>query len=250
MSDYMFPSNPDRLPDDWQDVLAESMHQHVAGQSLTHYPSDRPESETYSKDITYRFNDHGFRCDYNMAQLAEHSVNMFLGCSNTLGIGVNLEETWCHTVNASYQGRRTMFNMGQGGGSGETCYRLARAWIPRVLPKAVFMLTPPASRREFYTVEDEAVIYGTQRMNDRYSPLPQHMVSEIELEINRMRIHDAIEQLCTRHHIPFYYVNFHRELLQTPEWQGYFEDLARDGLHPGPHTHQRIAKIFTDLNPQ
>ena len=46
----MFPSKPDRLPDDWQDILAESMHQHMAGQSLTHYPSDTVEAETYSKD--------------------------------------------------------------------------------------------------------------------------------------------------------------------------------------------------------
>lgn len=212
------------------------MHQHVASQTLTHFPSDTVEAETYSKDITYRFNDNGFRCDYNMSNgLKSMNVNLFLGCSNTLGIGVNLEETWCYHINASFTGTRTMLNMGQGGGSAETCYRLAQHWIPIIKPRAVYMLSPPATRREFWLDSTTPEIFGPR------STLPRHMVSEQEIQINRARVVDAIENICNKNNASFSYV-FMRHLFDA--WDKKFPDLGRDGVHPGPKTHKAIANHF------
>ena len=217
--------------------LNTSMHYHVKSRTLTHYPSDTKEAETYSKDIEYRFNDNGFRCDYNMNNgLKSMNVNMFLGCSNTLGIGVNLEETWCYHINASFTGTRTMLNMGQGGGSAETCYRLAREWIPIIKPKDVFMLSPPETRREFWKEEHTPVIVGPK------STLPKTMVSEREIQLNRYRVKDAIENICRQHNIPFTYMYMHGLFEKT--FNGEFNDFGRDGQHPGPESHKVIAKHF------
>ena len=226
--------------------LKLSMHHHVKSSALTNYPSDNKENEIYEKYIIYKFNDEGFRCDYDIKDLEFYDVNMFLGCSNTLGVGVNNEETWCHHVNDHYQGRRTMFNMGQGGGSSETCYRLAQYWIPKIKPKAVFMLTPPSTRREFWTEDEGPQIMGLRRFGSVPTILPKHMIGETEIQLNRVRVRDAIEMLCVRQKIPFYYIYFHGQLLK---WGGSFDDFGRDGVHPGPDTHKKIAKLFTDQNP-
>ena len=212
--------------------LETSMHEHVAGRTLTHFPNDTPSAETYTKAIEYRFNAQGFRCDNDNDVLQPNTANMYLGCSNTLGIGVNLYETWCQHVNDRVGG--TMLNMGQAGGAAETCYRLAAHWIPLVQPRAVYMLSPPATRREFWMSDTEVDIIGPR------STIPKHMVSEQEIQINRERVVAAINSVCASHSIPFRYVYLHpiiRDWSKMP-------DVGRDGTHPGPKTHKMIAEHF------
>ena len=220
--------------------LPTSMHQHVAGQTLNYYPSDTKEARTYTKTIEYRFNNQGFRADHNMTEYeglqydkTQGPVNMFLGCSNTLGIGVNLEETWCWHVNNSVGG--VMLNLGQAGGSQETAYRIARHWIAIIRPRSVYMLSPPAVRREFWMNDDTPTIIGP-----RSSMYREHMVSEREIQLNRERVVDAIHYHCVKHDCTFKYVHF-RPIVDA--W-GPFPDLARDGSHPGPKSHKEIAQYF------
>ena len=212
--------------------LETSMHEHVAGRTLTHFPNDTPSAEIYTKAIEYRFNAQGFRCDNDNDVLEPHTANMYLGCSNTLGIGVNLYETWCQHVNDRVGG--TMLNMGQAGGAAETCYRLAAHWIPIVRPRAVYMLSPPATRREFWMSNTVVEIIGPR------STIPKHMVSEQEIQINRERVVSAINSVCASHSIPFRYVYLHPIIR---DW-GKMPDVGRDGTHPGPKTHKMLANHF------
>ena len=212
--------------------LPTSMHQHVAGQTLDHYPSDTVEAETYTKDIKYRFNAQGFRCEHDLTTLGR-DTNIYLGCSNTLGIGVNLHETWCQHVNDSVGG--TMCNLGQAGGAHETAYRLARHWIAVIKPRRVFMLSPPSVRREFWIDHDTPTIIGPR------STMPGHMMSDREIQINCERVVDAIQYHCVTHGAEFKYVYFHSIY---KDWDKEMPDLGRDGTHPGPKTHKMIAEHF------
>ncbi len=211
--------------------LPTSMHQHVAGQTLNYYPSDTVEAQTYTKSIEYRFNTQGFRCDNDLDKLGPNT-NMYLGCSNTMGIGVNLHETWCQRVNDQVGG--TMCNLGQAGGAHETAYRIARHWIAQIKPSRVYMLSPPAVRREFWIDSTTPQIIGPR------STIPGHMMSEREIQLNRERVVDAIHHHCVLHGAQFRYV-----LLRpiVDQW-GPFPDLARDGQHPGPKTHKMLAEHF------
>ena len=157
---------------------------------------------------------------------------MYLGCSNTLGIGVNLYETWCQHVNDRVGG--TMLNMGQAGGAHETAYRLARHWIAVIKPRRVFMLSPPSVRREFWIDHHTPTIIGPR------STMPGHMMSDREIQINRERVVDAIQYHCVTHGAEFKYVLL-RPIVDA--W-GPFPDLGRDGTHPGPKTHKAIAEHF------
>ncbi len=218
--------------------LQTSMHYHVKSTTQQYYPSDTKEAQKASgniawDDIEYRFNDEGFRCDTNMNDF-KGDVNMFLGCSNTLGIGVNLEDTWCWHVNYRHSG--TMCNIGQGGGSAETCYRLLQHWIKIIEPNKVFMLSPPATRREFWLTKDRPEIFGPR------STIPHKLIAEREIQINRERIVDAIENICTTYNAQFEYVYF-RPIFAS--WNYEFQDYARDGQHPGIQTHVEISRHFS-----
>ena len=221
--------------------LHTSMHLHVAGQTLNYYPSDTVEAETYSKAIKYRFNAQGFRCDYNMDEYgkglqydkSQGPINMFLGCSNTLGIGVNLEETWCQHIVNRVGG--VMCNLGQAGGSAETVYRIASFWISRIKPLRVYMLSPPAVRREYWLEKHTPTVIGPR------SQMPGHLLGEREIQINRQRVVDAIHYHCLINKAEFHY-QYSRPIFD--EWQDNWPDRARDGTHPGPICHEAIAKHF------
>lgn len=92
--------------------------------------------------IEYSFNEYGFRSD----PFVEGKDIMFLGASNTLGTGLPLENTWvditARELDSSY------YNLGQGGGSSDTSFRLASFWIEALKPKLVIYLIPPSARLE------------------------------------------------------------------------------------------------------
>ena len=216
-----------------------SMHKHVAGQTLDYYPSDTKNFETFKKDIKYRFNNQGFRADHdideNRGVAVDQPINAFIGCSNTMGIGVNLEETWCHHVNQRIGG--VMINLGQAGGAAETCYRIVRHWLPIIRPKRLYMLSPPSVRREFWMPETQQPEIAGPRTS-----MPKILMADPEIDINRHRVLDAIRYHATINHVEFHYMHFRK----IHDEMGEFMDFARDGMHPGPITHQHIAEQFDD----
>ena len=219
-----------------------SMHKHVAGRTLDYYPSDTKQFEKFKKDITYRFNNQGFRADHDIDEVtgvqydkAQGPINAFIGCSNTMGIGVNLEETWCYHVNQRVGG--VMINLGQAGGAAETCYRILRHWLPIIRPKRLYMLSPPAVRREFWMPETQQPEIAGPRTS-----MPKILMADHEIHINRLRVLDAI-----RYHAMINDVEFHyHEFRKIHDEMNDFMDFARDGMHPGPITHQHIATKFND----
>ena len=103
-------------------------------------PKQRALMEEYGwtrENVSYTFNAEGFRAE-EFTDGVNDSV-LFLGCSHTVGIGVDLESSWAYKVAHSLGLRR--YNLGIGAGSADTCFRLAHHWIPLLRPKYVMMLT-------------------------------------------------------------------------------------------------------------
>jgi hypothetical protein len=94
------------------------------------------------KEITYKFNSSAFRCE----EFTPDPSILFLGCSHTIGIGLPIEHTWS-TIVADKLNLKC-YNLGQGGGSTDTAYRLGSHWIPKILPKIVVLLLPEMYRLE------------------------------------------------------------------------------------------------------
>lgn len=196
--------------------------------------------------ITYSINSEGFRCDefdYTTPCMIS------LGCSFTVGIGLPTESIW-PTLVSSATGLK-LANLAWGGNSTDTCFRLAEYWIPRLQPKLVTMLAPPASRLEilldtnpYYLPADvimpetKSAIFSTSDMF-----LKHWHLNDENSRLNQLKNCLAIRQLCADHNIPCLIELAHDHMQWSREEIGY----ARDFMHGGPIIHKRIAeKMLND----
>jgi hypothetical protein len=204
----------------------------------------------WTKDnITYTFNKDGFRADEFTGGVND-SV-LFLGCSLTVGIGVDLESSWTHRV-ASSLGLRH-YNLGVGGGGPDMCFRLAHHWIPRLRPKYVMMLTPYAGRIEI--VVEEAIIqllpnslkhleYTGQR--EKLEPYYETWLSHpANADMNLLKCSLGVQSICDSigaQLIEIPLIKLELETLMGPGgWSG---TVGRDLMHPGTEWHKAVADKF------
>ena len=188
--------------------------------------------------ITYKFNKYGFRSD----EIDDRDCMIALGCSFTIGIGLPLESTWPQIV-----GRQlglVPYTMAWGGTSADTCFRLAEYWIPRLTPKAVFMLAPPPSRFELIRASGVPPI-------ENYLPNSEsHSASEIDSflkhwhtmdensRLNQKKNKLAIQAMCAEVGIPCFMYDAFDHMAMSREEIGY----ARDRMHSGPGGHAKLAE--------
>jgi len=93
--------------------------------------------------ITYNINKYGFRSD-DFDDTGDNIV--FLGCSITVGIGVQWENIFSKIISDTL--KLKCFNLGIGGGSMDSCFRYAYYWLERLKPKIVVLLEPGKYRKE------------------------------------------------------------------------------------------------------
>jgi len=137
-----------------------SAYPHLAGQEVNWLDTDSAEqySANYNDtnkrklleklrwtkhNITYTFNSNGFRAP----EFKKNEPNIvFLGCSFTVGIGLNISDTFSHNVSQSLGLQN--YNLGKGGGSNKTAFRVGHHWIPKLKPKIVVLMSPEITRSE------------------------------------------------------------------------------------------------------
>jgi hypothetical protein len=202
-------------------------------------------------NVSYTFNKEGFRAD-EFTDGVSDSV-LFLGCSHTVGLGVDLESSWTYKV-ASSLGLRH-YNLGVGGGGPDMCFRLAHHWIPRLRPKYVMMLTPMAGRMEI--VVENAIIqllpkslkHLERTLIDKLEPFYNAWLSHpANTDMNLLKCSLGVESICNSIGVPLIEIPLDKLELETfmgPEgwWIG---NIARDLLHPGKEWHQAVADKFLD----
>lgn len=230
----------------------DSIYLEYANKTLDWLPSDTEKKYNYNithnyeklqemgwvdKQITYSFNEYGFRCP----SFSDDPSILFLGCSLTTGIGLPLENTWPYIVSAEL--KLNLINLGQGGGSGDTVFRLAHGWIPRLKPKIVYVLMPHEDRNEIVSVREKTVFLLPSQLKEGHLPKKwEEYYSDWLLEPTNMNIAAiknrlALKQLCLQNNCKFVFSSVH-ELI--------FVDLARDLGHPGIETNKNIAAMALD----
>ena len=192
-------------------------------------------------DITYKLNSHGFRCD----EFSSGPYVVALGCSYTVGIGLPIHDTWAYKVGEALNLK--VANLGWGGYSADTCYRLAEYWVPELRPDYVCMLAPPKSRFELlledghdlqvevFMPQSESQFYN---INDQY--IKHWFLNEKNAEINQRKNTLAVRQLCLDLNIPCTVIDGNTYMSRSREEVGY----ARDYMHSGPIAHKLVSKIF------
>ena len=194
--------------------------------------------------IEYSFNAQGFR---SVAFDTDTPGIMALGCSITVGIGIQQRDIWCERVCGAVG--LPCWNLGQGGAGMDTLFRMAEHWIPRLLPRQVIMLCPP-NRFEIIDPQNRAVMLLPAEQTREYKN-PPHLdpfYREWAVHPENMRLHDlknlwAVERLCDRLNIPLHHWTW------ADMFDDRVDDYGRDLAHPGARVHQVFAeRVLRDID--
>lgn len=185
---------------------------------------------------TYKINHHGFRAP----EFKKDEPNIvFLGCSHTVGVGINLSDTFSHHVSQSLGLQN--YNLGKGGSSNQTAFRLGLHWIPKLKPKIVVLMSPSNSRSEIILGE-QAINLGVHSSRDQPDLWPcikARLRDEQNLTLDALAHQMALEKISTDVGAQFFKFEAEGDLKVVD--QNTELDLGRDLLHPGKLTHKRTA---------
>jgi hypothetical protein len=158
-----------------------------------------------------------------------------------MGIGLPEEDTWAHIV-SKFLGLKN-FNLSLGGGSNDSCFRMAYHWIPQLKPKIVVMLVVEPSRLE--VIDGDNIVHqyiGSWHDPNRNSSKDElwnrWRMNDINGNMNAIKNTMAIQNLCDTYGI---------KLVKAPiKITGPF-DRARDLAHPGVETNKDFAAKFLNM---
>lgn len=231
-----------------------SLYRRFANQTLNWLPMDT--EELYKKNIlekydelkqngwinnpfTYSFNSKGFRC----SEFTTEQSIMFLGCSITMGIGIPEHSRWSNLVSDTL--KMKCVNLGIGGGSHDTAFRLCHGWIDKIKPNIVIFQKPPIIRLELVT-KLQITNMGPWTNGDPFSKVwndPFFKVWSFDdqnSKLNELKNSLAIEYICNQRNIKF---------LQIDEsmWSSVAVDSARDLAHPGVQSNINVSAKVVSL---
>jgi hypothetical protein len=217
------------------------------------------------KTYTYKFNSEGFRCD-EFSEPSEFPI-VFLGCSHTCGVGLELENTWPHillTAIKNHTGKTIpLWSLAVAGSSIDKQALLLEKFSSALKPKMIFFLIPSIYRR-LIALNDEMVEYlPAHRLHWRpdfvtakVAKFDQVFTEEDYAIFETYKNLLLINQLAKMHDCEIYYESWcyddetqikkilcsqlsQFEYLNIP----FFPDLpARDASHAGPGTHRHLAE--------
>ena len=181
----------------------------------------------------YQFNSNGFRCD----EFTTDPTIMFLGCSLTAGVGLPVDVIWPELV-ARQLGMKCA-NLGQGGGSADTAFRLCHGWIDQIRPKRVIYLKPPGVRWEMLVQERTMLfnVYKTKELARYQTYADDYLSDENNHYFNDLKNTMAIEQICRSRGVDLHIFN-PSDLIHL--WIP--KSKARDCGHPGVDIHTAFAQ--------
>jgi hypothetical protein len=224
---------PDKLPGTfkWLKNDIEQRYDHSSKEHRAYWDENQ---------FSYDLNSYGFRCD----EFEENQESiLFLGCSITLGYGMPKEKSWTHLVAQSLGLKE--YNLGVGGGSLDCAFKLYNAWQPIIKAKHTVLLIPPAPRFEIFANGLYHTIGSWIKLN------PAHMgftSSVVENYVDMLTNDEYMQTLKDR--------NCHaiKNLARETNSNLIIKDSAdvsnneneikgRDGTHPGPAWHERLAKM-------
>jgi hypothetical protein len=184
--------------------------------------------------FTYKFNSNGFRCD----EFSHQTTIMFLGCSHTCGIGLPIDTIWPELVTKEL--KMKCANLGIGGGSSDTAFRLCHGWIDIIKPTIIVYAIPTGVRTELVsntTIQNLSVT--TKEYRDYFL---DWSIDENNHTFNKLKNSLAIQQMCNQRNIK--YVEFDLDTLDISP-----TDYARDLVHYGVNTNKSFSqKVLSTIS--
>jgi hypothetical protein len=184
------------------------------------------------KVLTYQYNSQGFRDE----EFDQQPAGIALGCSHTEGVGIHAEHAWPQQLQ-NLLGQK-VWNLGSGGAALDTCYRLLEYWIEHLNVKFVVCAVPSISRYEVFNSNWSNILPSTPleiNMSWLTGYQKNYLSYDQNSELNRRKNIQAMQHICDKHSVPFYY-DWSEDILSGA--------LARDLQHHGAEAQEKIAKKF------
>jgi hypothetical protein len=208
-------------------------------------PTSRQQLDNFNwidVDIDYQFNSDGFRGE----NFTQGECLAALGCSFTFGVGVNYKDTWINKIEEKLGIR--CWNLGVSGAAGDTCYRIAKAYLSKLNPKVVVYLEPRYNRVELFTGSNKIpnlvnwaydyANYGGGVYVKEWLAVDQNQ--QLYAEKNRLSIKMLCQDIGAE--VISYKPKDFVELVKNKQML----DLGRDLLHPGRLNHIAFSEVVID----
>jgi hypothetical protein len=187
-------------------------------------------------DLVYSFNSQGFRDD----EFDQRPAALALGCSFTQGEGIKVDQCWPRQLGNLLQ--KKVWNLGIGGTSLDTCYRLLEYWINHLNVDSVFCAVPPINRYEVCHNGWQSFVpmdQGGAEVPDWLKGYHKNYLScDPNSQLNRSKNIRAMRDICTQHNVPFYF-DYLDNYFAFPS-----SVSARDLMHQGPPHMVKLAEDF------
>jgi hypothetical protein len=235
-------------------------------------PKNWKSKDRYIINFDYRYNEHGFRCDsFNVK--SEFPI-LFLGCSMTSGDGLPVEDTWAYKIYQKIQTKKNInipfWSLAVSGSSIDLQSLYLLSAIDLIKPKFIFFLLPPIARRYFY-LNTKSVMYNpiikymfspdTLTETEYYTIQKAQglLADEDYMMFESLKSLMAIDSICERYQTKILYTYWedisssHTDFFDTVNSLKNFtqmaailkkNDLARDGVHFGPKSHNEFANCI------
>lgn len=189
-----------------------------------------PKKGYTDQSIYYQFNSYGYRTkEFDFESL--RPTVLCLGCSFTVGIGVNEFESWPAHIQSNFTDHN-VYNLGYAGASCDTVARILSAIKNKLNPKIVFIAWPNKSRYEIY---GNNCIENLNPHNRDYKLISSDDCYYFNIREKNKFIVNCLSKLYGYKVISLY----------ADEVAVRGESRGRD-MHPGVEWHKYIADLFLE----
>ena len=222
-------------------------------------------------NIRYSHTKIGNRCERENLGIdlsQEKGGVMYLGCSYTYGVGVNIEDTWSYRLHRELYSGRRYINFGMPGYGLEVYYRMLKIYIKQIQPDTIICSRFwNRSRTEAWDAINKTLQRVTTNIPDKNMPISVDSVKDGKIIKDIGNPHaftrlfffdqepgilrglayvDAIKQLCLENNVHLYMFPWASHLKCDVPYVPAEEycDFARDFLHPGRKWHKHLVDHF------
>jgi hypothetical protein len=201
-------------------------------------------------EISYKYNNFGFRCnDFTQWQHSKFNV-VFAGCSHTEGEGLPLEHTWAwltyERIKSALNVDFPYWNIASGGTGLDTFVRYLWNYVPMLLPTYVIVMIPgffrrePAPGRSWIPMENQKGNYSEVFSEEQFATYEYEknicFISNIAqcYNFNVLAVYHQWELETYNFKIP----HMKNIYSYVDNWPKGTNDKARDNLHVGTKTNE------------
>jgi hypothetical protein len=209
-------------------------------------------------DIIYRFNSLGYRCPEFEVDADIRIVTV--GCSYVVGQALPqpavFPELFAERLRLESRKKVVVWNLAKCGASNDYISRLLYLAIPRLDPQIVLINFTHGARREYVSVQDRLITYNptfapsdevTKGIFNQFAALS----SPFDDQLNFFKNYKAVESLLAGRQWLFSHIRPQEfepiaAHVNLSRYAGplLIVDRARDGGHPGPESHRRLAELY------